>query len=100
LPHSIIVTEGGVEGEVAAVPRAEAAEEPAGPVESDLLGDAAPPARKSVKPARQATQQRRAMPAAGARRKSDQMALFDRAAGAKAAGKQTRVQSKPRPRKR
>ena len=38
LPHSIIVTDEGIEGEVTAASQVEAADETAGPGESDLLG--------------------------------------------------------------
>jgi DNA topoisomerase-6 subunit B len=93
LPHSIIVTEEGVEGEVVAATRVEPALETAGPAESDLLGDAQP-GRGSVKAVRDAARRREATPAAKARRKSDQMALFDKAADAKHGGKRARAHSK------
>ncbi|HEU4505681.1 MAG TPA: DNA topoisomerase VI subunit B [Nitrospira sp.] len=100
LPHSIIVTEEGVEGEVGAASQVEAAEEAAGPKDGDLLGDSAPPAPKSQTPARKTHQGRRATAPGGSPRKSSQMALFGKAADAKPAGKRPPVHAKPRPRKK
>jgi DNA topoisomerase-6 subunit B len=94
LPHSIIVTEEGVEGDVAAASRVESAEETAGPPESDLLGDAQP-APKSRKAVPQGAGQRATTPAANARRKSDQMALFEKSADGKHGAKGARARSKP-----
>jgi DNA topoisomerase-6 subunit B len=99
LPHSIIVTEEGVEGEVGAASQTETAEETAGPKEGDLLGASAPAAPKSQKPARKTQRGRRATASARSPRKSNQMALFGKAADAKP-GKRTPVHAKPRPRKK
>jgi len=98
LPHSIIVTEEGVEGEVGAASQAET--ETAGPKEGDMLGASAPAAAKLQKPARKTQQGRRATAPAGSPRKSNQMALFGKAADAKPVGKRTPVHAKPRPRKK
>ena len=100
LPHSIIVTEEGVEGEVGAASQVEAAEETAGPKDGDLLGDSTPPTPKSQTPARKTHQGRRATAPGGSPRKSSQMALFGKAADAKPAGKRPPVHAKPRPRKK
>ena len=100
LPHSIIVTEEGVEGEVGAASHVEAAEETAGPKDGDLLGDSEPPAPKSETPARKTHQGRRATAPGGSPRKSSQMALFGKTADAKPAGKRPPVHAKPRPRKK
>jgi DNA topoisomerase-6 subunit B len=87
LPHSIIVTDEGVEGEVAAAAQVEAAEETTGSEASDLLGaPAALPAPKSQKSARKRTRPRQSH-TSGPRRKSDQMALFDKTADAKSVKK-------------
>ena len=83
LPHSIIVTEEGVEGEVAAAVQVEAVEEEPGLVESDLLGDTAAPAPKSEKAPAKTTKERSSRRPAGSRRKSDQMALFEKTTGAR-----------------
>ncbi|HET9607808.1 MAG TPA: DNA topoisomerase VI subunit B, partial [Nitrospira sp.] len=87
LPHSIIVSDEGIEGEVAAASQVETAEETAGPEESDLLGaPAAPPAPKSQKSAHKSTRPHQSH-TTKSRRKSDQMALFDKAADAKSVKK-------------
>jgi DNA topoisomerase VI subunit B len=78
LPHSIIVTEEGVEGDVAAAAKADAVNELANPMESDLLGASAPVASKPDKAATR-TAKGRQVPPAPARRKADQMPLFDKA---------------------
>jgi DNA topoisomerase VI subunit B len=76
LPHSIIVTEGGVEGEVELASQVEADHAPtASTGEADLLGDTQPleqPSRgKTTK-----TQPQKGKATTGAKRKADQMALF------------------------
>jgi DNA topoisomerase VI subunit B len=76
LPHSIIVTEGGVEGEVELASQVEADHSPtASTGEADLLGDTQPleqPSRgKTTK-----TQPQKGKATTGAKRKADQMALF------------------------
>jgi len=82
LPHSIIVTDEGIEGEVTAASQVEAADETVGPGESDLLGaPAAAPAPKSRKSAHRTTRSHQSH-TTGPRRKSDQMALFDKGANA------------------
>ena len=82
LPHSIIVTDEGIEGEVTAASQVEAADETAGPGESDLLGaPAEPSAPKSRKSAHKTTRPHQSH-TTGSRRKSDQMALFDKGADA------------------
>ena len=48
LPHSIIVTDEGIEGEVTVASQVEAADETAGPGESDLLGAPAAASRAQV----------------------------------------------------
>jgi DNA topoisomerase-6 subunit B len=97
LPHSIIVTEEGVEGDVAAASQAELAEKASGPTESDLLGEtAALPARKSPNAAAKKTPIRQPSASAGSRRKSDQMALFEKAADAKPTGKREPLRSNAR----
>ena len=85
LPHSIIVTEDGVEGEVAAA-QVEAAPESTDSTESDLLDDSTQPASPKGKAAQKTSQTRQTSPTAPSR-KSDQMALFEKAAESKAAGK-------------
>jgi DNA topoisomerase-6 subunit B len=83
LPHSIIVTDEGIEGEVAAASQVEAVEDTAGPEESDLLGaPGAPPAPKTQKSAHKSTRPHQSH-TTKSRRKIDQMALFDKAADAK-----------------
>jgi DNA topoisomerase-6 subunit B len=86
LPHSIIVTEDGVEGEVAAAAQVEAVAESTDSTENDLLGDSTGPAAPKGKAAQKTSQTRQTSPA-GPRRKNDQMALFEKAAESKAAGK-------------
>jgi DNA topoisomerase-6 subunit B len=86
LPHSIIVTEEGVEGDVAAASQVDAVRETSAQIDGDLLGEPAPPASKPDKRGRKTTQKQQAAPA-GSRRKSDQMALFDKAADVKPGGK-------------
>jgi len=76
LPHSIIVTEGGVEGEVELASQVEADHAPtASTGEADLLGNTQPleqPSRgKTTK-----TQPQKGKATTGAKRKADQMALF------------------------
>jgi DNA topoisomerase-6 subunit B len=93
LPHSIIVTEEGVEGEVAAAAPVDAVNELANPAESDLLGDPAPTVSKPGKDA-QKTAKGVHVPPKAARRKADQMALFDKAEQ-KSTGKRASGRSKP-----
>ncbi len=76
LPHSIIVTEGGVEGEVELASQVEAHHAPTVSTgEADLLGNTQPheqPSRgKTAK-----TQPQKGKVTTGAKRKADQMALF------------------------
>ncbi|HET9574914.1 MAG TPA: DNA topoisomerase VI subunit B [Nitrospira sp.] len=76
LPHSIIVTEGGVEGEVELASQVEAHHAPTVSTgEADLLGNTQPleqPSRgKTTK-----TQPQKGKATTGAKRKADQMALF------------------------
>jgi DNA topoisomerase-6 subunit B len=93
LPHSIIVTEEGLEGELAAAAPVEEVQAET-PRKVDLLGDAAsPPSRAEHKRTRKRERGRHAPPA-HARRKADQMALFDKTEH-KAAGKRASVRSKP-----
>ncbi len=75
LPHSIIVTDEGVEGEVAAASQVEAAAETAGSEEASSQQ----PAHKPTRP--------RPSHTTGSHRKSDQMALFDKTADAKSVKK-------------
>ena len=97
LPHSIIVTEEGVEGDVAAASQAELAEKASTPTASDLLGETAVlPARKSPNAAAKKTPIPQQSASAGSRRKSDQMALFEKAADAKPTGKREPLRSKAR----
>ena len=95
LPHSIIVTEEGVEGEVAAAAEVDAVNESANPVESDLLGESAPPASKPGK-AGQRRAKNSQVPAPPARRKADQMALFEKTEQ-KPTGKRASGRTKPQP---
>jgi len=81
LPHSIIVTEEGVEGEVAGPPQNDAAEEATPSIESDLLGESAQPAGRLGKSIRKTTSRPQHTPPRNSRRKSDQMALFDKGEG-------------------
>jgi DNA topoisomerase-6 subunit B len=97
LPHSIIVTEEGVEGEVAAASQVDAVET-TGSMEDDLLGAAAQPTSALSEKASRKTPSRQVRPPGGARRKSDQMALFDKAASLKPAGKRGRIRSTGKPR--
>jgi DNA topoisomerase VI subunit B len=92
LPHSIIVTEEGVEGEVAAAAQVEAVNELSSPQDSDLLGDPEPVSKRG-KPA--AKKVPRHVPPKGSRQKSDQMALFEKASVAKSSGGKRVVRSKP-----
>ena len=92
LPHSIIVTEEGLEGEVAAASPVEAVNtSPEGP-ESDLLGDSPAPGSKPEK--RLGKTGHRQSPKGAGRRKADQMALFDKGADAKPSGRRA-APSKP-----
>jgi DNA topoisomerase-6 subunit B len=96
LPHSIIVTEEGVEGDVAAAAPVEAVQETIMREESDLLGaTGASPLRKSEKSAPQKTPPQQKSSPAAPRRKSDQMALFEKPSEAKSVRKGT-DRSKPR----
>jgi DNA topoisomerase-6 subunit B len=92
LPHSIIVTEEGVEGEVAAAAQVEAVNELSSPQDSDLLGDPEPVSKRG-KPASKKVP--RHVPPKGSRQKSDQMALFEKASVAKSSGGKRVVRSKP-----
>jgi len=94
LPHSIIVTEDGVEGEVAAAAQVEVVAESTDSTESDLLGDSTRPASPKGKAAQKTSQTRQTSPT-GPRRKSDQMALFEKAAESKAAGKKAAAPRTP-----
>jgi hypothetical protein len=85
LPHSIIVTEEGVEGDVAA---ASQVEEATGPERSDLLGAMPASASTSEKSGRKLKSTSQLPQGAGSARKSHQMALFEKAA-AKPTGKGT-----------
>src|SRR6188508_3282891 len=75
LPHSIIVTDEGVEGEVSAASQVEAAAETAGSEEASSQKSA----HKPTAPRQSHT--------TGSHRKSDQMALFDKTADAKSVKK-------------
>jgi DNA topoisomerase-6 subunit B len=75
LPHSIIVTEEGVEGDVAVSSQNDAVEERTGSQERDLLGES-PVAATSQKATRTPTSKPRQSPPKDSRRKSNQMALF------------------------
>jgi DNA topoisomerase VI subunit B len=75
LPHSIIVTDEGVEGEVTAASQVEAAAETAGSDEASSPQSAHKPAAP------------RQSHTTGSHRKSDQMALFDKTADAKSVKK-------------
>ena len=86
LPHSIIVTENGVEGEVGAATQVEAVAESTDSMENDLLGDSTGPASQKEETARKTSKTRQISPT-GSRRKSDQMALFEKVAESKAGGK-------------
>ena len=97
LPHSIIVTEEGVEGEVAAASQVDAVET-TGSMEDDLLGAAAQPTGIVSEKSSRKTPSRQVRLPAGARRKSDQMALFGKAAEPKRAGKRGRTRSTGKPR--
>ena len=83
LPHSIIVTEEGVEGEVAAASQVDAVEETIGAPESDLLGETPASPSKPEKADRKAPSKTRHGPIAGSRRKTHQMTLFEKGAEAK-----------------
>jgi DNA topoisomerase-6 subunit B len=76
LPHSIIVTEEGVEGDVAVSSQNDAVEERTGSQERDLLGESAPVAATSQKATRRTTSKPQQSPPKDSRRKSNQMALF------------------------
>ena len=92
LPHSIIFTEEGLEGEVAAASPVEAVNtSPEGP-ESDLLGDSPAPGSKPEK--RLGKTGHRQSPKGAGRRKADQMSLFDKGADAKPSGRRV-APSKP-----
>jgi DNA topoisomerase-6 subunit B len=84
LPHSIIVTEEGVEGDVAAAVPVDAAATTESK-EDDLLGPSTPLAptreRRRIKPTPQSSR------AAGPGRKSDQMGLFGKAVDAESTAK-------------
>ncbi len=99
LPHSIIVTEEGVEGDVAAAARVETAKEPSAPQGSGLLGSALPATPKSATSERRLQVQPQPIRVAGSGRKTAQMALFEKAAEAKSVRK-SRGRSKPAHRKR
>jgi len=98
LPHSIIVTEEGVEGEVGAPAQVEAAES-TDSIENDLLGNSTGPDSRKGKPVLNASQTRQTSPSSP-RRKSDQMALFDKAAATKPAGKKAAAPLTPRTRRK
>jgi DNA topoisomerase-6 subunit B len=85
LPHSIIVTEEGLEGEVAAASPAEAVNTSPHAPESDLLGDS--PAPGSKPETRLGKSVHRQSSAGAGRRKADQMALFEKGADAKPSGR-------------
>jgi DNA topoisomerase-6 subunit B len=85
LPHSIIVTEEGLEGEVAAASPAEAVNTSPDAPESDLLGDSPAPGSKPEK--RLGKSVHRQSSAGAGRRKADQMALFEKGAEAKPSGR-------------
>jgi len=85
LPHSIIVTEDGVEGDVAATSQVEEATEPG---RSDLLGAMPASASTSEMSGRKLKSTSQPPKRAGSARKSHQMALFEKAA-AKPTGKGT-----------
>jgi DNA topoisomerase-6 subunit B len=92
LPHSIIVTEEGVQGDVAAASQSEEATEPA---ESDLLGAMpahAPTSKESGQKSKSKPQPSQAAPG----RKTDQMALFEKGGDSKPTGKRAPVRSKAR----
>ena len=82
LPHSIIVTDEGIEGEVTAASQVEAADETAGPGESDLLGVPVEPSAPKSRKSAHKTMRPHQSHTTGSRRKSDQMALFDKGADA------------------
>ena len=96
LPHSIIVTEEGVLGEVAAAAQVEAAQEMASEGDHDLLGATAATAGIAEKSGRKKTPESPQSSAARSRRKHDQMALFEKAADAKPTGKPSPVHPKGR----
>ncbi|HTL61233.1 MAG TPA: DNA topoisomerase VI subunit B [Nitrospira sp.] len=91
LPHSIIVTEAGLEGEVAAAAPVEEAR-PETPPEGDLLGAAASPSTAEHRRARK-TRSGRHTPPGPQRRKADQMTLFHKTE--KATGKRMPVRRTP-----
>jgi DNA topoisomerase-6 subunit B len=102
LPHSIIVTEEGVEGEVAAASQLDAGQEAVhrdSSTEEDLLGDSTPSSHKSKKPVHKTTERRQGALPPGTRRKIDQMALFDKTVDAKSTRKRNPAHAKPRSRK-
>jgi DNA topoisomerase-6 subunit B len=102
LPHSIIVTEEGVEGEVAAASQVDAGQEAVhrdSSTEEDLLGDSTPSSHKSKKPVHKTTERRQGVLPPGTRRKIDQMALFDKTVDAKSTRKRNPAHAKPRSRK-
>jgi DNA topoisomerase VI subunit B len=100
LPHSIIVTEEGVEGEVAATAQHEAAEVTTSSMEGDLLGESALPAATSRKSTRKTTSRPQHSPRRDSRRKSNQMALFDKAEGRASAKRMVHAKpSKPQRKK-
>jgi hypothetical protein len=82
-----------VEGDVAAAGKVDAVNELTNPVESDLLGDSAPPVSKPETSGRKTGKNRHARPAP-ARRKADQMALFDKTEQ-RATAKRASGRSKP-----
>ena len=94
LPHSIIVTEEGVEGEVAAAAQVETAEETTVPEGSDLLGGTPSPAPTSEPSGRRMKSKPQPRQTAGSGRKSHQMALFEKSANAKSLKKE-KDRSKP-----
>jgi DNA topoisomerase-6 subunit B len=98
LPHSIIVTEEGLEGEVAAASPIDGVKPSPDAPDGDLLGDSPPPESKPEKPGRK-TAARHSGRAAG-RRKADQMALFGKGDDAKPSRKGTAVGSKRQPARR
>jgi DNA topoisomerase-6 subunit B len=94
LPHSIIVTAEGVEGEVGAATGVEAANETSVVAEGDLLGESASDASKPARPVPKKVQAPASPAKRDSRRTLDQMALFDKAANANNAGKRAPVRSK------
>ena len=95
LPHSIIVTDEGIEGEVTAASQVQAADEMAGPGEKDLLGVPVEPSAPKSRKSAHKTMRPHQSHTTRSRRKSDQMALFDK--GADATSKRKGVdRSKPK----